>query len=186
MLVRQAMDRHRDTVKRPKSTAGRRPVPIEPTLLPLLLAMRQEAKRGGRVLHRSGLSWMPTVSKLANTMRKHLEWAGVDRAELFTRDELSLPIRLHDARATYISWQTIRGDDAKKIQRRAGHSDASTTDIYIREVDGVRDAGTPFGPLPAGLLAGFRIHVSDPQPTNAYGFSERETGLEPATLSLGS
>lgn len=199
--VRQAIDRYRDKVKRPKSAAGRRGIPIEANLLPLLLALRAEAiedarkadpeatEPAGRVLR-----WMPTPSELAHRTRTYLEWAGVTRDALFVSDAQNLNMRFHDARATYVSWLAIRGDDSKKIQRRAGHSTGVTTDGYIREVDGLAAAvGVPFGPLPAALLGGFRLLVSADQKDEAPESSRNSgasvvtpTGLEAVAVRQSS
>jgi len=47
----------------------------------------------------------------------------------------------------------VRGDDPLKIKQRAGHSSFSTTEIYIREAEAVREGfGQPFPPLPGCLL----------------------------------
>jgi hypothetical protein len=47
----------------------------------------------------------------------------------------------------------VRGDDALKIQQRAGHTDFQTTQGYIRVAESVRDGfGQPFPTLPVALL----------------------------------
>jgi hypothetical protein len=54
-----------------------------------------------------------------------------------------------------VTWLAVAGLDATKIQRRAGHTTIETTMGYIREAESFAgDAfGTPFPPLPLGLLA---------------------------------
>jgi hypothetical protein len=60
----------------------------------------------------------------------------------------------HDLRATGLTWRAVRGDDALKIQRAAGHSDFQTTQGYIRTAESVDDGfGEVFPELPADLLA---------------------------------
>jgi hypothetical protein len=47
----------------------------------------------------------------------------------------------------------VRGDDPLKIKQRAGHSTFSTTEIYIREAEAVREGfGDVFPTLPACLI----------------------------------
>jgi hypothetical protein len=94
--------------------------------------------------------------KAAQQLREHLIRAGITRADLFADDESRKPLTFHDAgRATGITWMALRGDDPLKIQRRAGHADFDTTQIYIREAEALGpDVGKPFPPLPAGLLGG--------------------------------
>lgn len=48
-------------------------------------------------------------ARLAEQFRKHLQIAGVDRAELFERSEARRPIRLHDTRATFITIALANG-----------------------------------------------------------------------------
>jgi hypothetical protein len=46
----------------------------------------------------------------------------------------------------------LRGEDPLRIQRRAGHADFDTTQIYIREAEALgRHIGEPFPPLPGAL-----------------------------------
>jgi hypothetical protein len=55
--------------------------------------------------------------------------------------------------ATGITWMAIRGDDALRIQQRAGHEDFQTTQGYIREAEAIREGfGNVFPPLPAALI----------------------------------
>ncbi len=62
-------------------------------------------------------------------------------------------MRFHDLRATGISWMAVRGDNALKIQRRAGHKDLVTTQGYIRTAEDNRAGfGDVFPKLPAALL----------------------------------
>src|SRR5580700_7691373 len=57
----------------------------------------------------------------------------------------------------------VRGDEPLKIQQRAGHSTFSTTQLYVRTAESVREGfGTPFHPFPVAL--GFRT-VSDSDDT---------------------
>jgi len=47
----------------------------------------------------------------------------------------------------------VRGDEPLKLMQRAGHADYSTSALYIRTAEAVRDGfGAVFPPLPAELL----------------------------------
>ena len=49
----------------------------------------------------------------------------------------------------------MRGDDPLKIKQRCGHATFSTTELYIREAEAVRDRfGAVFPPLPEALVSG--------------------------------
>lgn len=126
--VTKAIDTVTGALKTTKSTAPRK-VPIEPALLPLLVALKAETNGQGRVVP------FPTVEHHAVTLREMLGKAGVRRSNLFTSGPSVKPIRFHDLRATGITWMAVRGDDPVRIQYRAGHSDLATTQIYIREVE---------------------------------------------------
>jgi hypothetical protein len=48
----------------------------------------------------------------------------------------------------------VRGDDPLKIKQRAGHASFTTTEVYIREAEAVREGfGAVFPPLPRSLLS---------------------------------
>jgi integrase len=138
---------------KPTKTKETRKVPIEPRLLPLLRVLHREAKGEGSADPTGRLLTIPQ-KKAAAKLREHLKRAGITRADLHADDESRKPLSFHDAgRATGITWMALRGDDPLKIQRRAGHADFDTTQIYIREAEALGpDIGEPFPPLPACLL----------------------------------
>lgn len=120
---------------------------IERELLPLLKGMHDESKGKG-----------PVVSfrdrHMSRDLRLWLKRAGVTRPELHEGNATRKPITWHDLRATGITWMAVRGDDPLKIRQRAGHSTLSTTELYIREAEAIRDGfGEVFPSLPAGPLA---------------------------------
>jgi integrase len=133
-----------------KATKGRRarPVPIELALRPLLATMHKEAGGKGLVLPD-----MPSNRDMARGLRRWLKRAKVLRAGLHTSNETQRSIVFHDLRGTGCTWMAVRGDDALKIQQRAGHVDFNTTQGYIRIAESVREAfGEPFPALPSSVL----------------------------------
>lgn len=119
---------------------------IEPTLMPLLEAMHDEAQGRGPVL--------PFHERhMTRALRRHLRRAGVRRPELHDDTPTSKAITWHDLRATGLTWMAVRGDDPLKIKQRAGHAAFSTTELYVRLAESVREGfGEPFPALPATIL----------------------------------
>lgn len=97
---------------------------------------------------------MPPSEALAETLRVHLLRAGVDRRELHERTKQSVPMWFHDLRATGLSWLAMLPNwTPHDIRDYAGHSELSTTDLYIRrgrKAQGI--VGEPFPALPASLI----------------------------------
>jgi len=137
--VHQSRDR-----SRPKSKVGStktdvdRRVTIEPSLLPMLLAMADESRRG-RVLRMPPGGGSDGESPL---LREDLLKAGVTRQALHVTRKTTKRITFHDLRATGITWAAIRGDDALKIMSRSGHVTHSTMLIYVREAEVLRETGS--------------------------------------------
>ncbi len=134
-------------------TKGNRPrrVPIHPNVLPLVCSL--VARAGGK-----GLLWreFPPWKDRAGQLRMYLARAGITRRELLDRSATEKPMTFHDLRATGITWEAVAGTDAQKILARAGHSDFTTTQIYIRMAESVRGVnfGEPFPSLPKCLFGG--------------------------------
>jgi integrase len=151
VLVHQSVDSDTGEVKSTK-TKDVRKVPIEPTLLPLLRKMVDEAAGEGRVV-----GTMPPQEEWAERLRKYLGWAGVTRADLFADDATRRPISFHDLRHTGITWRAVRGDEPLKVQRAAGHDDLRTTQKYINEAQTFEGAsfGEPFPAVPPSLLSNY-------------------------------
>jgi len=151
--------------KEPKTGVQRQFV-VEENARPLLLVMRAEAIALARKKH--GSKWdgslsgriinMPHECDLSPRLRQYCGWAGITRAALYEDTRVSRRLTFKDLRATGLTWRALRGDSAKKIQRDVGHKLASTTDIYIRTADDVRDDKEkvgevpPFPPLPEALF----------------------------------
>ncbi len=148
--VHRATDRakskaHEKVTKSTKTGVARR-LPIDPALMPLFDRLFDQRAGRPRVFA------MPPHSALSLKLKVYLERAGVTRRELFVTDATRKAITFHDLRATGITWCAVRGDDPLKIKQRAGHTTFSTTEIYIREAESVREGfGDVFPPLPEEL-----------------------------------
>jgi integrase len=133
-------------VKSTKSGVSRR-FAIEPELLPLLRAMHAGGGAQGPLVT------LP-VDHHADSLRRWLWKAGVRRPELHKGSATRKAITWHDLRATGITWMAVRGDDPLKIKQRAGHASFTTTEVYIREAEAVREGfGAVFPPLPSSLVS---------------------------------
>jgi integrase len=138
-----SVHRSRDRA-RPKSKVGstktdtERRVTIEPTLLPMLLAMADESRRG-KVLRMPPGGGSDGESPL---LREDLLRAGVTRKALHTTRKTTKRITFHDLRATGMTWAAIRGDDPLKIMSRSGHVTYSTMLTYVREAEVLKETGT--------------------------------------------
>jgi integrase len=132
----------------PQSAAGVRFVPIEIERRPLLTSLKEGAEETDHVVPN-----MPPPEDWAAALRAHLARAGIARAALFDDSETVKQITLHDLRASGITWRTLRSDDARLIQRAAGHEHYSTTEGYVREAEIFKGrVGAPFQSLPASLI----------------------------------
>jgi len=164
----------------PKTEAGVRFVPIEIELLPLLRQMCAGLEPDEYLF-----PTLPPPEDWADTFRTHLRRAGITREKLFDDTATVKNVTLYDLRATGITWRTLRGDDARLIQRAAGHEKYATTDGYVREAgifsDRLDRIGKPFPPLPER----FRSRVAITNPLNGLpsfktaGFSASPRGFEP-------
>jgi hypothetical protein len=146
----------------PTKTGKPRRVPIEPTLAPLLRAMRKAAGGEGRVVT------MPPQSQLARVFRRHLELAltvaGVDARDLFAADATRLRIDFRRAtRDTGITWRAVRRDELPSIMHGAGHKNVATTMRYVNEADGLfAGFGETFPALPVELIEASEVSATVP------------------------
>jgi len=123
---------------------------------------------------------------------------------------LHIPIRFHDLRHTFATELLRRGVDSYRVQRLMRHSDVRVTlGTYAHLlVEDLRDAAEAHTPLPntsitprsksraenSAPIEPHTLRQTPPGTSNAARVSEkdrlrgleRETGFEPATLSLGS
>ena len=142
--VHQAFNRQTGEVKGTKGGRARQ-VPIELALRPLLTAMHEESGGVGRVLPN-----LQSPRAMASDLRRWLKVAGVVRSGLHDSTATQRRIVFHDLRGTGCTWQAVRGDDALKIQQRAGHTDFKTTQLYIATAEAAREGfGDPFPALPS-------------------------------------
>ena len=179
VLVHQTEDAEGETGST-KSMRTRR-VLIEAAVMPLLVAMHRAAGGKGPVLPH-----MPVEKHLAPMLRRHLQVAGITRADLFAvaTDKTRKRLRFHDLRSTGITWMAIRGDDPLKLKQRAGHRTFSTTEGYIREAEAVREGfGEVFPALPASLESSAESSERFGMNGHAYGTIDEsavgEAGFEP-------
>jgi len=116
---------------------------------------------------------------------------------------LHVPIRFHDLRHTFATELLRRGVDSYRVQRLMRHSDVRVilgtyAHLLVEDLRAAADAHTPLPAMPAAAnsapIEPHALHQEgttsiDPAPIsegNPLSGMERETGVEPATLSLGS
>jgi len=146
LSITRAYNRRAKTVKGTKTGDWRR-FALEPNVLPLLQALHGEKKGEGVVID------LPSERAMARNLRRWLWKANVRRPELHVGTPTRKPLTWHDLRATGATWMAVRGDDPLKIKQRCGHRTFSTTELYVREAEAVREGfGDPFPALPAALL----------------------------------
>jgi len=172
--ITRAYNRNSGKVESTKSGETRR-FAVEPSLLPLLEAMRAESNGQGLVIRLSSERNMP------RDLRRLLKVAGVNRPALHESTATSQNLTWHDLRATGATWMAVRGDDPLKIKQRCGHKTFSTTEIYVREGEALREGfGGPFPPLPTCLF-GFGADSARPNKmAKNAGESAERAGFEPA------
>lgn len=151
IVVHTSMNRsHKFGEIGPTKTKSSRRYSIDAELVPLLQYLRRRRVADGLVIR------VPRVRAMASRFRAYLVKAGVRRKALHARGATSRPITHHDLRATYLTWQSLRGHTQTSLQARAGHAKFSTTEIYLREaaaLDGA-ELGLLFPPLPPELFGG--------------------------------
>ncbi len=142
VAITKATDRTTGGLKSTKTKTPRL-LPIEPALLPLLQSMQEESGGEGQLMD------LPSERDMSRGLRRWLRNAGIERRSLFDNSPGVRKIRFHDMRATGVTWMAVRGDDPLKIQQRAGHTEFTTTQSYIRDAEPLRGGfGEPFPELP--------------------------------------
>jgi integrase len=180
--LHRAMDRKTGEVRKPKSAAGVRKVPIEPSLKPLLVHLVTLRGGSGRLF-----PVIPAERDLSKMLRAGLTKAGVTREAIFVTDATRKNLTAHDLRATGITWCAVRGDDAVKIMRRAGHEEMETTMQYVREAENLqRGFGEPFPPLAVPTVRDSATNSATltPAPTAFTASGMRKTVVPAAGVEL--
>jgi len=176
--VSKAYDPQTKSVKPPKTSAGQRVIPIQPTLLPLLETLAEDGTK--TVLGTFNLS----EDHMASSFRRYLAEAGVERPRLTANNETEEPIDFRSLRDTHATWLALAGVADKVIQRRMGHASPTTTDRYVKvaETFAADHVGSPFPSLPNSLVPSVgQVSRSDFKPSRN---SVARVGFEPTTFGL--
>jgi integrase len=132
--------------RRATKTRRVRSFDLEPALLPLARQLT-EARPTGYLLR------MAPIDQRAKLLRLDLLAAGVRRPELHENRPGREWLTFHDLRHTCLTWMAARGDDALKIQWRAGHTAFEMTQRYIAAARNLPPKfGTPFPAIPSSLV----------------------------------
>ena len=124
------------------------------------------------------------MEKNASKTREHLKLAGIERRVLFDGTTKLLPFDFRSWRTTRCTWHAMNGTDSWVIARWSGHKTPETTwDRYVKQApEACRREGTPFGPLPAELLAPVRIVRESFGGPQVGDIVVRRAGLENRTV----
>lgn len=172
--INRAYDSDKRRFNEYTKTVDDRHFAIEPILLPMFQAMRQEAPEGTQLV-------FETMGNLARALREDLLKAGVTRSALHEKKKGARMMRFHDLRATGITYLALRGTTDNDVRDRAGHTDFKTTLEYIRRGQLAAGAtlGDPFAPLPDELTG--RNQSSQESSNDGGGQSENDPDLSSKT-----
>ena len=81
------------------------------------------------------------LSRIAETLRDHLQTAGVTRAALYARTTSRQPIRAHDLRATFITVSLANGRSESWVSDRTGHRSSMMINRYRRAARSLAELG---------------------------------------------
>jgi integrase len=130
---------------RTKTRAGRRQVPIEPALRPLLEVLVEQTEDGTPLLR------VPPPEDCAELLRKDLIAAGCDREELLADDGERQHFTFHGLRHTCLTHWAVAGKGQQWLAA-AGHTDLATTMGYVDVAVMLSgNFGQPHPPLPPEL-----------------------------------
>jgi len=85
---------------------------------------RYRRRRGGQPIH---------VNHAAETLRRALKFAGVEREKLYQNGNNRLQLRAHDLRATFVTLALACGKPEDWVMQRTGHSSSTMLSRYRRE-----------------------------------------------------
>jgi integrase len=80
-------------------------------------------------------------SQAAETFRKDLMAAGIDRAELFEESPRRMPIRVHDLRGTFVTLALASGKTETWVADRTGHKSSIMINRYRRAARSAGELG---------------------------------------------
>jgi len=112
-----------------------RPVALEPSVARALTkwrAMRRDEPATAPVFA-DETGTVVGVKQSAELFREHLKLARVARVELHTKTKDSLPVRVHDLRALFVTASLAEGKPETWIRDRTGHKTLSMLDRYRRQ-----------------------------------------------------
>ncbi len=144
----RAFDLERGVVRVARSkTEKPRPVPLDAGVCRALVTWKKSKRPSEDAPVFAGVDL-----RNAETFREHLREAGVvDRPELYARARDSLPIRVHDLRATFVTVSLATGRPDSWIRDRTAHRTVSMLDRYRRAARTLEELNA--GPLVALDLA---------------------------------
>ncbi|WP_170319690.1 tyrosine-type recombinase/integrase [Polyangium spumosum] len=130
-LDRGAVNLDKNKTKDPRTWA------LSPGVTAALRAWRELQRRKGVDVGPDALVFTDegeplSENHLAPRFREHLQLAGIDRPALFERSDERRPIRLHDARATFITISLANGKSEAWVQDRTGHKSSIMVNRYRR------------------------------------------------------
>ena len=70
--------------------------------------------------------------RMADQLRDDLKLAGVERAELYEKSEVRMPIRAHDLRSTFVTLSLANGKSETWVSDRTGHRSTQMISRYRR------------------------------------------------------
>ena len=148
-------------------------------------AFRRDLRRVfGIEVYRDG-EWVQAVQREGYTKRQ---------AEVFTETAFTLPVDFHSWRRSFVQSLADAEVNAQQAAALAGHADLGAHMRYLRNAERMRsvpDAALPALVHASGVSAARMpnpgVAAVNPNENEALAVaSERATGLEPATFSLGS
>ena len=146
-------------IGRTKTRAGRRQIPIEANVEPLLRVLVEAVGEGGSLLR------LPPAEDCAEKVREDLLASGVDREDVFADDGERQHFTFHGLRHTCITHWAVAGRGVQWLAA-AGHTDLNTTQGYVDTGLLLRGSfGQPHPPLPPELVVG----ATDPELWRNYG-----------------